>query len=45
MSHQVADSARREDGTASVEMVAAVPFVLLATLAAVVVGVVVMTSK
>jgi hypothetical protein len=34
VSHQVAGSACREDGTASVEMVAVVPFVLLATLVA-----------
>jgi hypothetical protein len=35
---QVASSARREDGTASVEMVAAVPFLLLAILVAAQIG-------
>ncbi len=34
MSHQAAGSFRREDGTASVEAVAAVPFLLLAVLVA-----------
>ena len=34
MSHQVVSSVRREGGTASVEMVAALPFLLLAVLAA-----------
>lgn len=34
MSHQAASSAHREDGTASVEMVAVVPFLLLAVLVA-----------
>ena len=34
MSHQAASSFRREDGTASVEMVAVVPFLLLAVLVA-----------
>ena len=34
MSRQVASSLRREDGTASVELIAVVPFLLLAVLAA-----------
>lgn len=34
MSHQAAGSFRREDGTASVELVAVVPFLLLAVLVA-----------
>lgn len=34
MSHRAASSAHREDGTASVEMVAVVPFLLLAVLVA-----------
>jgi hypothetical protein len=34
VSRQVASSARREEGTASVEMVAAIPFLLLAILVA-----------
>lgn len=38
MSRQVASSFRREDGTASVEMVAAVPFLLLAILVAAQIG-------
>ncbi|HEX6688162.1 MAG TPA: hypothetical protein VF085_05800 [Solirubrobacterales bacterium] len=38
MSHQAAGSFRREDGTASVEMVAAVPFLLLAVLVAAQIG-------
>lgn len=38
MSHQAASSFRREDGTASVEMVAAVPFLLLAVLVAAQIG-------
>lgn len=38
MSHQAASSSRREDGTASVEMVAVVPFLLLAVLVAAQIG-------
>ncbi len=38
MSHQAAGSFRREDGTASIEMVAVVPFLLLAVLVAAQVG-------
>lgn len=38
MSRQAASSARREDGTASVEMVAVTPFLLLAVLAAAQIG-------
>ncbi|HEY8810029.1 MAG TPA: hypothetical protein VIM28_08405 [Solirubrobacterales bacterium] len=38
MSRQVATSSRREDGTASVEMVAVVPFLLLAVLVAAQIG-------
>jgi hypothetical protein len=38
VSHQAAGSFRREDGTASVEMVAAVPFLLLAVLVAAQIG-------
>lgn len=38
MSRQAASSFRREDGTASVEMVAAVPFLLLAVLVAAQIG-------
>jgi Flp pilus assembly protein TadG len=38
VSRQVASSFRREDGTASVEMVAVVPFLLLATLVAAQIG-------
>lgn len=38
MSRQVASSFRREDGTASVEMVAVVPFLLLAALVAAQIG-------
>lgn len=38
MSHQAASSAHREDGTASVEMVAVVPFLLLAVLVAAQIG-------
>jgi Flp pilus assembly protein TadG len=38
VSHQAASSYRREDGTASIEMVAAVPFLLLAVLVAAQVG-------
>ena len=38
MSHQAASSALREDGTASVEMVAVVPFLLLAVLVAAQIG-------
>ncbi len=38
MSHQAASSAYGEDGTASVEMVAVVPFLLLAVLVAAQVG-------
>ena len=38
MSHQAAGSARREDGTASVEMVAVIPFLLLAVLVAAQIG-------
>jgi Flp pilus assembly protein TadG len=38
VSHQAASSFRREDGTASVEMVAVVPFLLLAVLAAAQIG-------
>ncbi len=34
MSRQVASSSRREDGTASVELIAVVPFLLLAVLVA-----------
>jgi hypothetical protein len=34
VSHQAASSFRREDGTASVELIAVVPFLLLAVLAA-----------
>ncbi|HMJ72048.1 MAG TPA: hypothetical protein VK471_01655 [Solirubrobacterales bacterium] len=38
MSRQAASSLRREDGTASVEMVAVVPFLLLAVLVAAQIG-------
>lgn len=38
MSHQAAGRFRREDGTASVEMVAVVPFLLLAVLVAAQIG-------
>lgn len=38
MSHQAAGSFRREEGTASVELVAAVPFLLLAVLVAAQIG-------
>ncbi len=38
MSRQAASSVRREDGTASVEMVAVVPFLLLAVLVAAQIG-------
>lgn len=38
MSHQAASRAHREDGTASVEMVAVVPFLLLAVLVAAQIG-------
>jgi hypothetical protein len=38
VSHQAASSAHREDGTASVEMVAVVPFLLLAVLVAAQIG-------
>jgi hypothetical protein len=38
VSRQAASSFRREDGTASVELVAAVPFLLLAVLAAAQIG-------
>lgn len=38
MSHRAASSFRREGGTASVEMVTAVPFLLLATLVAAQIG-------
>lgn len=38
MSHQTAGSYRREDGTASIETVAVVPFLLLAVLVAAQVG-------
>lgn len=38
MSHRAASSFRREDGTASVEMVAVVPFLLLAVLVAAQIG-------
>lgn len=38
MSHQAAGSYRREDGTASVEMVAVIPFLLLAVLVAAQIG-------
>jgi hypothetical protein len=38
VSHQAAGSFRREDGTASVEMVAVVPFLLLAVLVAAQIG-------
>lgn len=38
MSHQAASSFRREGGTASVEMVAVVPFLLLAVLVAAQIG-------
>jgi hypothetical protein len=38
VSHQAAGSYRREDGTASVEMVAVVPFLLLAVLVAAQIG-------
>lgn len=38
MSRQAASSARREDGTASVEMVAVIPFLLLAVLVAAQIG-------
>lgn len=38
MSHQAAGSFRREDGNASIEMVAVVPFLLLAVLVAAQVG-------
>jgi Flp pilus assembly protein TadG len=38
VSHQAASSLRREDGTASVEMVAVVPFLLLAVLVAAQIG-------
>ena len=38
MSRQAASSFRREDGTASVEMVAVVPFLLLAVLVAAQIG-------
>jgi hypothetical protein len=38
VSRQAASSARREDGTASVEMVAVIPFLLLAVLAAAQIG-------
>lgn len=40
MSRQVASSFRREDGTASVELVAVVPFLLLAILVAAQIGLV-----
>lgn len=40
MPPQVVSSARREDGTASVELIAVVPFLLLAVLAAAQIGVV-----
>jgi hypothetical protein len=38
VSRQAASSARREDGTASVELIAAVPFLLLAVLVAAQIG-------
>lgn len=38
MSRQAASSVRREDGTASVEMVAVIPFLLLAVLVATQIG-------
>lgn len=38
MSHQAASSARREGGTASVELIAVVPFLLLAVLVAAQIG-------
>lgn len=38
MPHQVASSVRREDGTASVEMVAVIPFLLLAVLVSAQIG-------
>ncbi len=38
MSRQAASSVRREDGTASVEMVAVIPFLLLAVLVAAQIG-------
>lgn len=38
MSRQAASSARREDGTASVEMIAVIPFLLLAVLVAAQIG-------
>lgn len=38
MSHQITSSAHRQDGTASVEMVAVVPFLLLAVLVAAQIG-------
>ncbi len=38
MSHQAAGSFHREDGTASIEMVAVVPFLLLAVLVAAQIG-------
>ena len=38
MSHRAASSFRREEGTASIEMVAAVPFLLLAVLVAAQIG-------
>ncbi|HZK16410.1 MAG TPA: hypothetical protein VFC52_07470, partial [Solirubrobacterales bacterium] len=40
MSPQIVSSARREDGTASVELIAVVPFLLLAILVAAQIGVV-----
>lgn len=39
MSHQAADSCRREDGTASVELIGVVPFLLLAVLVAAQIGI------
>ena len=39
MSHQAAGSYRREDGTASVELIGVVPFLLLAVLVAAQIGV------
>ena len=38
MSRQAASSTRREDGTASVELIAVVPFLLLAVLVAAQIG-------
>ncbi|HET6570309.1 MAG TPA: hypothetical protein VFG58_02340 [Solirubrobacterales bacterium] len=39
MPHQIANSVRREDGTASVELIGVVPFLLLAILVAAQIGI------